>query len=177
MPQSSKLTPPSVVPRHAGPATRDKRGLHPMGRTLRIIATVVTGLALTGCLSSDPKIAEVQQVSAEQRAEMQATESADGGEGGGGGGGGPATWVAIDIDYQEAPEEVAAGAVDVELDNQGNIEHNVVIEELDDQKVLDAAAGESDSGSVELEAGTYTYYCDVAGHRAAGMEGTLTVTE
>ena len=144
-----------------------------MGRTLRIVVTVLTGLALTGCLSSEPKIAEVQQVSAEQRAEMQATESA----GGDGGGGGPATWVAIDIDYQEAPEEVPAGAVDVELVNEGNIEHNVVIEELDDRNILDAAAGESDSGSVELEAGTYTYYCDVAGHRAAGMEGTLTVTE
>ena len=146
-----------------------------MGRPLRIIVTVVTGLALTGCLSSEPKVAEIQQVAAEQRAELQATEAAGGG--GGDGGGGPATWVAVDISYEEAPEEVAAGTVDVELDNQGNIEHNVVIEELDDQKVLDAAAGESDSGSVELEAGTYTYYCDVAGHRAAGMEGTLTVTE
>lgn len=146
-----------------------------MGRPLRIIVTVVTGLALTGCLSSEPKVAEIQQVSAEQRAELQATEAAGGG--GGDGGGGPATWVAVDIAYEEAPEEVAAGTVDVELDNQGNIEHNVVIEELDDQRILDAAAGESDSGSVELEPGTYTYYCDVAGHRAAGMEGTLTVAE
>lgn len=146
-----------------------------MGRPLRIIVTVVTGLALTGCLSSEPKVAEIQQVSAEQRAELQATEAAGGG--GGDGGGGPATWVAVDIAYEEAPEEVAAGTVDVELDNQGNIEHNVVIEELDDQLILDAAAGESDSGSVELEPGTYTYYCDVAGHRAAGMEGTLTVAE
>lgn len=146
-----------------------------MGRPLRIIVTVVTGLALTGCLSSEPKVAEIQQVSAEQRAELQATEAAGGG--GGDGGGGPATWVAVDIDYEEAPQEVAAGTVDVELDNQGNIEHNVVIEELDDQLILDAAAGESDSGSVELEPGTYTYYCDVAGHRAAGMEGTLTVAE
>lgn len=146
-----------------------------MGRPLRIIVTVVTGLALTGCLSSEPKVAEIQQVSAEQRAELQATEAAGGG--GGDGGGGPATWVAVDIAYEEAPEEVAAGTVDVELDNQGNIEHNVVIEELDDQLILDAAAGESDSGSVELEPGTYTYYCDVAGHREAGMEGTLTVAE
>ena len=146
-----------------------------MGRPLRIIVTVVTGLALTGCLSSEPKVAEIQQVSAEQRAELQATEAAGGG--GGDGGGGPATWVAVDIAYEEAPQEVPAGTVDVELDNQGNIEHNVVIEELDDQMVLDAAAGESDSGSVELEPGTYTYYCDVAGHRAAGMEGTLTVAE
>lgn len=29
--------------------------------------------------------------------------------------------------------------------------------------------------SVTLKAGTYTYYCTVPGHRAGGMEGTLTV--
>ena len=147
-----------------------------MGRPLRFIVTVVTGLLLTGCLSSEPKIAEVQQVSAEQRAEMLATESAGGGGGGGDGGGGPALWVAIDIEYQEAPDEITAGSVEVELDNQGAIEHNVVIEELNDEKILDAPGGSTDSGTAEFEPGTYTYYCDVPGHRAAGMEGTLTVT-
>jgi plastocyanin len=144
-----------------------------MGRPLRIVITVVAGLALTGCLSSEPKVAEVEQVSAEQRAEMQATEPA----GGEGGGGGVARWVAIDIAYEEAPQEVPAGTVQVELENRGAIEHTVAIEELDDQKILDAAAGETDSGTVDLEPGTYTYYCDITGHRAAGMEGTLTVTE
>ncbi len=27
----------------------------------------------------------------------------------------------------------------------------------------------------QLPAGTYTIYCDITGHRAAGMEATLTV--
>lgn len=146
-----------------------------MGRPLRIIVTVVTGLLLTGCLSSEPKVAEVDQVAAVQREEMQATEEAGGGEDGGGGG--PAVWVAVDLGFPEAPSEVPAGAVDVELDNQGAIEHNVTIEELDDEKILDATGGSTDSGSVELEPGDYTFYCNVPGHRAAGMEGTLTVTE
>lgn len=145
-----------------------------MGRPLRIIVTVVTGLLLTGCLSSEPKVAEIQQVTAEQRAEMQATESAGGGAAGGGG---PATWVAVDIDYSEAPDEVTAGEVEVELVNEGAILHNVVIEELNDETILEAEGGEADSGTVQLEPDTYTYYCDVAGHRAAGMEGTLTVVE
>jgi plastocyanin len=145
-----------------------------MGRPLRIILTVVTGLLLTGCLSSEPKIAEVEQVAAVQREAMQATESAEGGAEGGEAG--PAVWVAIDIAYAEAPEELPAGSNEVELDNQGAIEHNVVIEELDDLKILDAPGGGTDSGSVELEAGEYTYYCDVPGHREAGMEGSLTVS-
>jgi uncharacterized cupredoxin-like copper-binding protein len=29
--------------------------------------------------------------------------------------------------------------------------------------------------TVDLPAGTYEYYCDVPGHRQAGMIGTLTV--
>lgn len=145
-----------------------------MGRMLRVTIIAVAGLLLTGCMSSEPKVAEIEQVNAEQRAALQATEG--GGEDGEGGGGGAANWVAIDIDYESAPQELPAGPVEVQLQNNGSIEHNVVIEEMGDEKILDAAGGQSDSATVEFEPGEYTYYCDVAGHRAT-MEGTLTVAE
>lgn len=147
-----------------------------MARLLRVCVLAVTGLVLAGCLSGEPRIAEVDQVSAEQRNEMTATDSAEGASEGGGGSD-TAEFIAIDIAYEAAPSEVPAGPVAMTLQNNGSIEHNVVIEQLDDRKVLDAAGGASDDAEVELDAGDYTYYCDVAGHRAAGMEGTLTVTE
>jgi plastocyanin len=144
-----------------------------MARLLRILPVVVTGLLLTGCLSSEPKVAEASQVTADQRAALEATESASGGSEAPGGG---TEWVASDIQYDQAPTELPAGGVTVSLQNNGAIEHDVVFEELDDQRILDAAPGESDTADIELEPGEYTYYCDVPGHRAAGMEGTVTVS-
>lgn len=76
------------------------------------------------------------------------------------------------------PEEFAAGpgTVNFTLDNVGSSEHDLVIEELGDTEVIGLVApGESGTGSADLEEGTYTLYCSVAGHREAGMEATLDV--
>ncbi|WP_370324214.1 plastocyanin/azurin family copper-binding protein [Euzebya sp.] len=68
-----------------------------------------------------------------------------------------------------------AGEVEVTLENDGALEHNVVVEEAGDELVVSAAAGETSTGTVDLDGGTYTIYCDIAGHREAGMVATLTV--
>jgi plastocyanin len=69
-----------------------------------------------------------------------------------------------------------AGNVTIDFDNPSAIPHNVVIEE--DGKELAGfepiTQGEK-AASADLEAGTYTFYCSVPGHREAGMEGQLTV--
>lgn len=112
-----------------------------------------------------------------------AAGEAAGGEGGeaeGGGGGqvveeipeGAATWVSIDNEFTDAPESIPAGEATVALDNQGNLLHTLVFEGADVS--IEADAGVQAATAVTLEPGTYTYFCDVPGHRAT-MEGEVTV--
>lgn len=69
------------------------------------------------------------------------------------------------------------GPVEVEAINTGGATHNFRIDEAaGDTKKVEAPAGESDTGTLQLFGpGTYTYYCDIPGHRAQGMEGELVV--
>lgn len=75
-------------------------------------------------------------------------------------------------DLRFHPDELTAkaGTVRIVHENEGGITHSFVIDELDVRIVDD---GEE---TVEAAAGEYDFYCDVAGHREAGMEGVLTVT-
>ncbi len=131
-----------------------------MKRHLLLLA-VVTGLFLAGCGSNATNADSAQDT---------AGSTVNGGAAGDG-----ATFVADDIVFTQAPSDVPAGQVTVELVNEGAIVHDVVIEEIGDEVVATANGGETATGQVELEPGTYTYYCSIAGHRSAGMEGTLTV--
>ena len=81
-----------------------------------------------------------------------------------------------DLFFEPDALTASAGEISVTLANVGAIEHDFVVEEAGDLDVVGLVApGESATGTVELEAGTYTVYCSVAGHRAAGMEATLDV--
>lgn len=80
--------------------------------------------------------------------------------------------------FFEIEEGVAIdGPVTIELINEGDALHNLRIDAAaGDNKKVEAAAGETVEGVLELFGGTeYVYYCDVPGHRAQGMEGFLTV--
>jgi len=59
------------------------------------------------------------------------------------------------------------------LPNEGAAPHNFTIDELDIS--IDQAAGESHEVTINAPPGTYEYYCNVPGHREAGMHGVLTV--
>ena len=66
-----------------------------------------------------------------------------------------------------------AGCVEVTYTNVGSQAHNLLIEGVDDFKLT---IGDVDTGTVDLAAGNYTIYCDLSGHRAAGMEADLSVS-
>ena len=71
---------------------------------------------------------------------------------------------------------IPAGDVTIELANVGAMVHNLAFE--DGKVSQDVNPGETVAFHVgELEAGTYVIYCAIAGHREAGMEATLVVTE
>lgn len=84
--------------------------------------------------------------------------------------------VAEDIKFPDDSYEAAAGTVSFRYVNEGAIPHTLVIEDVDGFKLEVAAAGDEDEGTADLEAGSYVLFCDVPGHRDAGMEATLEVS-
>jgi iron uptake system component EfeO len=84
--------------------------------------------------------------------------------------------VAQDIKFPSDTYEATAGSVDVAYRNDGSITHTLVIDGVDGFKLEVVGNGDADVATVDLDAGTYTLYCDVAGHREAGMEATLEVS-
>ncbi|MFP5577562.1 MAG: plastocyanin/azurin family copper-binding protein [Acidimicrobiia bacterium] len=84
--------------------------------------------------------------------------------------------IAEDIAFPAETYQADAGTIDVVYENEGSIEHTLLVEGVDDFKLTVTSNGDVDEGSVELDAGTYTIYCDVPGHQGAGMEATLEVS-
>ncbi|MEK6326624.1 MAG: plastocyanin/azurin family copper-binding protein [Actinomycetota bacterium] len=103
--------------------------------------------------------------------------------GGGGGGGGGAETISVSADpsgafaYEQTSLTAAAGNDTIDFDNPAPLPHDVCVEDSSGNELgcSDVVTEDKTSLTLNLEAGTYTYYCDVDGHRAGGMEGTLTV--
>jgi len=74
------------------------------------------------------------------------------------------------------PDELSIPAdtdVTVQLPNEGVSLHNFSIDELGIS--VDIAPGATEETVINAPAGEYEFYCNVPGHKEAGMEGTLTV--
>jgi uncharacterized cupredoxin-like copper-binding protein len=83
--------------------------------------------------------------------------------------------VSVDIAFQPTALTIPADTdVTFSLPNQGAAPHNFSIDELSID--VDIAPGATEEAVINAAAGTYEYYCNVPGHREAGMVGNLTVS-
>src|SRR5919201_5014664 len=78
--------------------------------------------------------------------------------------------------YNKKTLQADAGKVTIAMSNPSALSHSVAI----GGKGVNAAGpvvapGDTSTVSANLEPGTYTFFCNVPGHREAGMQGTLTV--
>jgi uncharacterized cupredoxin-like copper-binding protein/mono/diheme cytochrome c family protein len=86
------------------------------------------------------------------------------------------TVVSHDIFFEPTEIEIPANQdVKILLPNEGASLHNFAIDELGIS--VDIAPGETAEATINAAPGTYEFYCNVPGHKEAGMVGTLVVRE
>lgn len=95
----------------------------------------------------------------------------EGGSDGGGGDTGTTTSTVTLVDNAFEPSDPVVAAGDVEVVNDGENPHTFTVEGQDVN--VEVQPGETATATVDLDAGTYTLFCEF--HRSAGMETTLTV--
>jgi plastocyanin len=99
---------------------------------------------------------------------------------GGGGGGGTVNVEADpngDLAYTQTSLTANAGSDKIDFNNSSSTPHNVTIQDSSGKTIgaTDTITGSTTSTTVNLKAGTYTFFCSVDSHEQAGMKGTLTV--
>lgn len=102
---------------------------------------------------------------------------AAGAAGGGPGGGTVAVDAGPGLVFNPSELTAPAGQITIEFTNADPLPHTFLFDgAAPGFKLSVSSRGDTDSGEAELSPGTYTFYCDVPGHRQAGMEGTFTAT-
>lgn len=83
--------------------------------------------------------------------------------------------VAKEFSFEPKQIEVEAGqTVRLKLDNQGSLSHNLFVEGGGHTETIQG--GKTATVTVTVpDSGRMAYWCNVPGHREAGMEGTLVV--
>jgi plastocyanin len=106
-----------------------------------------------------------------------------GGSSGGSGGAAPAGATKVtmsEFKFDPSSINVKAGKVSFFLVNAGSQGHDMVISDSSGKVLaksdLVQGGNSTDFTVSDLPAATYTIYCDVPGHRASGMQGTLTAS-
>ena len=148
-------------------------------RWMLVFGLLVAALTLAACGGGDDE-------SSSSGSEATATETATPTEtataqSGGGGGGGKTLSLAAPADgslkFDKTELTAKAGNVTIDFDNPSSVPHAVQVEGNGiEEKGTDTITKSKSSVTLDLKPGTYEFYCPVGNHRAAGMQGTLTVS-
>jgi len=79
------------------------------------------------------------------------------------------------LKFDESRYEAKAGTITIGYRDDGSLAHTLVIDGHPGFKLEVSKRGQTVTGQVDLPAGTYTIFCDIPGHRSAGMEAQLVV--
>ncbi len=152
-----------------------------MRNRVLLVLTVFATLITTGCSSASTGPIPIA-------GEIEGPANVDAAPG--------ATIRVVAREWRLTPVTITAGSGprDIELLNQGTIEHELIIlrtdtafdqlvvgdnnrvdEEASIGEVAEIPAGERATETFELEPGNYVYFCNIAGHYAKGMRGSLVV--
>jgi len=87
----------------------------------------------------------------------------------------------IDVDagnFFFDPDDITAapGIAEIVMIGEGGIHTFVFDDGAYPGFQLEVSGSETDAKKIDLESGSYTFYCDIPGHRQQGMVGTLTVS-
>ena len=150
-------------------------------KTLAMLAVAVPlaifPLALAACGDDDDDddttaAAPATTTEAEATTTEETTTEAEGG------GGGETVDVSLsDFAIDPPNPSVGAGTVTFAVSNDGQALHNLEIEGngLEEELSSDLSAGDSGELTVDLQPGTYEWYCPIGNHQSLGMDGELTV--
>ena len=78
--------------------------------------------------------------------------------------------------YEPTELTANAGSVTIDFANETQVPHDVVVQkDGEDVGATEQITASTTKLTVELDPGSYTFYCSVPGHLEAGMKGSLTV--
>jgi plastocyanin len=147
-----------------------------MKKLAALFALLLAALALAACGGGSDTTGEESAPAPETTKEAEGEKEAEGGSAGS---------AAVDIEADPSGQlaftsdsaTAKAGKVTVNFTNTSPVPHDVRIESSGGEELggTEVISESSESATVDLKPGEYTYFCSIPGHRQAGMEGTLTV--
>jgi len=138
-----------------------------------VVLAALAALTFAGCGGDDNKSSATPTATEAATETPTATTAASGG----------ASKLAIAADpggalkFTKSSLTANAGKVEIDFANQSSLPHAVTIEGngLEEQTTETVTGKDAPPLTVDLKPGVYEFYCPVDGHKAAGMEGKLTV--